>query len=166
MSDSVTADRLRELLAYDAKTGQFFRLTDGGRGVKAGEVAGCIQKSSGYRYISLDGKRMLAHRLAWLHFFGEWPKRQIDHINGVRDDNSIGNLRDVSISVNQQNRRKASANNLAGFLGVRVHKRTGRYTAAIRVDGPARHIGYFSTAEEAHSAYIQAKREYHEGCTI
>ena len=98
--------------------------------------------------------------------YGTWPENQIDHINGVRHDNRIDNLRDVLQSTNAQNQRKPSATNKCGFLGVNFHKCSNRWIAQIHVQGKKKHLGLFDTPKEAHEAYVTAKRELHEGCTI
>jgi hypothetical protein len=151
-------------LSYDPATG-VFRWKVGRPGTSHGAVAGS-RKVSGYLSIGLGGKEYLAHRLAWWFATGAWPTGQIDHINGDRADNLISNLRDVSPQVNQQNRSKAQKNTRAGLLGVTWHSRNRKFQALIRVNGKQRFLGQFDTAEQAHAAYIEAKRQLHTGCTI
>lgn len=161
-----TIERVREVFAYDAETGLFTRKVATSRSTKVGECAGTIALH-GYVQIRIDGHLDLAHRLAWFYVHGEWPKGQIDHINGVRNDNRIANLRDVSRSMNLQNQRKATATNkTTGMLGAHLHKPSGLFVASIRAEGQHKHLGYFKTPEAAHIAYVAAKRELHEGCTI
>lgn len=121
----------------------------------AGELAGTIT-SEGYRVVGVivDGKqrKLLAHRVLWAMHFGEWPKQQIDHINRVKHDNRIENLRDVPPSVNQQNRAKSVAQPAEG---VRTRGRT--FTAYI--GGGRRgqkHLGTFSTLNDAIAARAAA----------
>jgi hypothetical protein len=135
----------------------------GGRGWRAGDVAGTVN-NNGYRLIRVGDGRYRAHRLAWLYTHGAWPTGEIDHINGIRDDNRLANLRDVTVSVNQQNRKRAASNGSTGLLGVSTAK--ARYRAAIALNGRTTYLGSFDTAEEAHAAYVTAKRELHEGCTL
>ena len=93
----------------------------------------------------------------------------VDHINGNRGDNRLCNLRDVSRKINTQNRKSASINNSCGLLGVSEHKgvgKSGRFVAGIYIEGKRKHLGVFDTAQQAHEAYLTAKRKYHEGCTI
>lgn len=115
------------------------------------------------------GKRVLEHHLAWLLYFGRWPEKDIDHINGDPTDNRIENLREVDHAINMQNRRAAQKNNLSsGVLGV-TKRGEGRYFARIWIggkNGTNVHLGVFATAEEAHQAYLDAKRKMHAGCTI
>jgi hypothetical protein len=158
------AERLRELLDYDAQTGVFtWKVRTSIRtavGMRAGGVGG-----PGYWMISVDSKRYYGHRLAWLYVFGEWPKDgEIDHINGDRIDNRISNLREVSRSKNNENKREPLPNNKSGYLG--VFRKRSRWTSRIRVNGKTHSLGGFDTPEAAHAAYLSAKRILHEGCTI
>lgn len=118
--------------------------------------------NEGYRLVRLLGVDYCAHRIAWAMHHGEWPDLMIDHKNGQRDDNSISNLRQATDLVNQQNRRSAQKSSACGFLGVQAHK-NGRFQAKIRAGGRRLHLGNFSTAEEAHAAYMAAKSVLHEG---
>jgi HNH endonuclease len=108
----------------------------------------------------------LAHRLAWLVYYGVWPAEQLDHVNGDKLDNRIANLREVSNQTNNQNHRKAKKNSKTGFLGVVHEKRGDGYVAYLRVAGRTKNLGTYRTPEEAHSVYLREKRRLHEGCTI
>lgn len=142
--------RVMELLEYDQTTGVFVRRIQTSNRIKVGDVAGSKDKH-GYFCIRLDGKTYKAHRLAWLYIHGVWPLGEIDHINHQAGDNRISNLRDVSRSVNQQNRKT-----------VRGYSKDGsRWKAQIRVAGKFNHLGCFDTEAEAHAAYQQAKNVMH-----
>lgn len=161
----ITSSRVRELLRYDEANGTFAWLRNQGA-ARAGSVAG-TGKPGAYRSIKLDGKRYYAHRLAWLLTTGTWPKGQIDHINGVRDDNRIANLRDVTQFENMQNLRTATAQNRScGLLGASFEKRSGLWQSKIRLNGHQYHLGRYETADLAHAAYIEAKRLLHPNCTV
>lgn len=70
-------------------------------------------------------------------------------------------------SINMQNQRRARSDNKSSdYLGVSLHKRTGTYTAHIQKGAQQKNLGYFKTQEEAHQAYLDAKRKLHEGCAI
>lgn len=164
----LTAARLRELLSYNPKSGTFTRLTTSGKGprCRSGAVLGNNQNStSGYFTIMLEGKRYSAHRLAWLHFYGVFPDHCIDHIDGNPRNNSIANLRDVTIAVNTQNQKTAQRSNKCGLLGVSKHK-CGRFVSGLWVDGKSKYLGLYDTPEEAHEVYLKAKRALHPGCVI
>jgi hypothetical protein len=157
----LTAARVRELLHYDPETGLFTRLD-------SGELAGG-DNGQGHLRIRVDGRKYFAHRLAWLYVHGAWPMEQIDHINGVRKDNRIANLRDVPPKVNNENWRKATRRSKTGFLGVTVTAPLygePAYVATIKVGGRRMIVGRFKTAADAHAAYVDAKRSQHEGCTL
>lgn len=156
----------RELFRYDEASGQLFWRVNRGRTAKAGQVAGHVDSKHRYRVIRFLGRLTMAHRIAWLYVHGVWPSGDIDHINGVRDDNRIENLRDVSRSANLQNQRQASRNNKCGMLGVSLHKETGKFVAQIMAGRKQKYLGLFDTAEEAHAAYLRAKAELHPFQTI
>lgn len=163
----LTADKLRELLHYEPETGVFTRrVKTGGRyGADVGSVAGCLS-DQGYVLISLMSKQYRAHRLAWLYMTGEWPAGEVDHRDGRRTNNRWSNLRDVPTAINAQNRRGAQSNSRTGLLGASWNARDQRFVARIKVDGQYRSLGGFDTAEQAHAAYLEAKRLHHAGCTI
>ena len=166
MTDSkqeLTAERLRELLDYDPATGVFTRKVRTTNRIKVGDVAGYL-RNDGYIRIKIDGRMHLAHRLAWLYVKGESPPDQIDHRNGIKTDNRIANLRLATHIENMHNRRKPHADNKTGFLG--VSPSYGMFQARIGVNGKIKHIGTFPTPEEAHAAYVQAKRQLHPFGTL
>lgn len=161
---NLTAARLRELLHYNPGTGEFTRLVQTCGRALVGDIAG-TDHVRGYRRIRVENVSHMAHRLAWLHVHGEWPAGLIDHIDGNPGNNRIGNLRVVNSSLNQQNQRKAhSHNNKSGLLGVQANN--NKWSANIRVNGKRIYLGTFPTAEEAHAAYLEAKRRMHATCTI
>jgi hypothetical protein len=167
LKPELTAERLRELLHYDQETGIFTwtqRPSEMARKCAPGAVAGSVCKVHGYVYIGIDWVKHPAHRLAWLYVRGEWPQFDIDHIDGDRANNRIGNLRDVSRSVNLQNARKARSDSQSGLLGALRNR--NRWMSRIKANGRMIHLGSFDTPEEAHAAYLAAKRKLHEGCTI
>ncbi|MFN7883268.1 MAG: HNH endonuclease [bacterium] len=154
----LTAERLRELLDYCPRTGAFrWRKSRGGK--IEGSVAGYSAKN-GYLQLGVDKKLYLAHRLAWLYVYGEWPARDVDHANGDRRDNRAANLRLASRSQNMQNQRRAHKDSKSGYLGVGLHA-SGLWRASITIDRTHTHLGYFKTPEEAHEAYIAAKTQLH-----
>ena len=161
-----TQSRVKELLSYDANSGLFF-WTKNRSNVKAGAVAGCTSKN-GYTLIRIDKKLFLAHRLAWIYCNGDDSVPDlIDHINGNKTDNRIENLRPATKVLNGQNRRAAQANNASsGLLGVAYISHTKKFTAYINKDERRQYLGLFENKEDAHEAYINAKRLLHEGCVI
>lgn len=151
----MTIDRLHELLNYAPKTG-LFTWAQKRRGCRIGDVAGCKMRN-GYIVIRLDGKLYLAHRLAWLYIHGQWPTAQLDHINQNRADNRLENLREVSNAENAQNRKKMA--NKSGFTGVR--RENSKWVAEIKVNYTTKRLGLYNSPEEAHAAYVNAKKRFH-----
>ena len=153
-------------LAYDSLTGDLRWKTSPSNNVKAHSIAGGID-GYGYVRLSLAGKPWAAHRLIWTMLIGDIPAcMDVDHINGVRHDNRLINLRVVTRGENNQNQRTARSNNTQGLLGVCLHKRSGLFNARIKVDGISQSLGYFKSATEAHDAYLKRKREIHPANTI
>ena len=160
----ITSERLKELVIYEPTTGIFtWRISRGGC-VKQGATAGSL--TNGYVSIAIDAKRYKAHRLAWLYVFGVWPKDEIDHIDTNKSNNRIANLREATHSENMQNQRSSPKTSATGLMGAHFYKRTKKWQASITVGGNLKHLGYFNTANEAHDAYLKAKRELHEFCTL
>lgn len=169
MADGIlTAERLREVVDYDPETGTFTRKIRLAQRHRVGDRADFLVVNGtlkGYRRISIDSRRYLAHRCAWLYVHNEWPSLVIDHINGDRGDNRIVNLRDVERALNSQNEHCARVNNQTGYLGV-VPSEDGTFMARIKIAGKNRHLGSYSRAQDAHAAYLEAKRRMHPGCSI
>jgi hypothetical protein len=125
---------LKKRLDYNPETGEFIwkpktvRSTDDKRWNAwfPGQVAGTMD-GRGYRRIMLDGKSYGAARLAWLYVYGEWPKNEIDHINRLRDDDRLVNLRDVTSSENCNNR----SNNNGLPEGVQFNTKSAKYHSKI-----------------------------------
>lgn len=147
----LTQEKLKEELNYDPDTGEFTwkRGRQGRSG--AGKRAGCLGVQ-GYRYICIDGKHYRENRLAWLYVYGEPVPPVLDHINRVRDDNRIANLREVSVSQNSEN---------SNAKGCCFDKWTGKWRARIKVDGKVLCLGRFAEEADARRAYAAAKEKYH-----
>jgi len=160
---TLTADEAREMLAYDPATGALAWRKAVARNVKAGGKAGSLD-ARGYGQVRLHRRHYMAHRLVWLLHYGEWPKGEIDHIDGNRANNRICNLREVDRSINTQNLRRAKKNSRSGLLG--VSPSGPRWQAHIQANKEQFYLGTFSTPELAHAAYLTAKRALHPGCTI
>ena len=164
----LSAAQVREVLDYNPETGVFIRKVRLAQRHQVGDRADTAltnPKMLGYRRVSLFSQRFLAHRLAWFYVHGVWPEKHIDHINGETGDNRIANLREADDQLNIENLRKAKIGNKVGLLGVIQHGET-QWRARIQLHGKGIHIGLFSSPEEAHEAYLVAKRKLHEGCTI
>lgn len=155
----VSVEFLKTHIAYDPLTGVFVWIAPRSTRLKPGDVAGRVS-NRGYRHIMLNNRRYAAHHLAWLWVYGVLPSREIDHINGNRDDNRVINLREATRSENQQNVGKRSDNS-SGFTGVSWNAKTKSWKAQIAVNKKKIHIGLFSDPSTAHQAYLSAKRALH-----
>ena len=127
---------LDEVFKYNHKTGLLTRLVSAG-GVFVGDVVGC-KRPDGYLMVSINGKQQRAHRVAWELYYGSPPARCIDHINGIRDDNRIINLRVVSVAENNKNTRKRKQNT-SGVTGVSWESDRSKWLAYIGVN-KKRHV--------------------------
>lgn len=152
-----TAERLRELLDYDPATGVFrWRKITSVR-VKVGDVAGRVD-AHGYHIIGIDGQEYKAHRLAWVHHYGQEPVGVVDHRDTVRTHNWVGNLRDTTQRRNLQNASRRRTNK-SGFKGVSWHRRAGKWMVQIKGAGPNRYLGLYADLHEAAAVYASAARE-------
>lgn len=161
----LTHERLLDVLDYNKATGSFFWKKRISIRIKIGNSAGAIRRD-GRRIITIDGETFYAYRLAWFYVTGLMPVDTLDHINGNSSDDRIENIRPATIAENNQNIRRPRQANRAGYLGVHWSKKYQTYVSQIMANGKRTHIGHFKTAEDAHQAYLEAKRKQHEFCTI
>ena len=144
----LTQSRLKELLNYDPLTGVFtWRIPTTIR-VKTGDIASNVSKTTGYRRIQVDGKMCRAHRLAWFCVYGYFPENDLDHIDRVRDNNAIGNLREVTRTCNTRNTGNRSTNK-SGVKGVVWGKVNAKWRAQITINGKNINLGRFNCFTEA-----------------
>jgi hypothetical protein len=149
-------EAIRAALHYDPATGAWtWKKRMCGyppwNGRHAGKSAG-HRSARGYVLIRFEGKAYYAHRLAWLYVHGRWPQPEADHINGIRSDNRLCNLREATRS---QNVAHEKARQKLGVKGVRLRS-SGKWGAHIEIDGRQRYLGTFDTMEAAHAAYSAA----------
>lgn len=155
---NLTVESLREHLHYDPETGVFRRLKGREQDLKRANV-GSINRY-GYRLIKLNGETFSASWLAWFFVTGDWPKQQIDHINGDRADDRFKNLREATLQENLRN-RGSHKRNTSGFKGVCWNKQARKWQASIGVNGRLKHLGLHDSAEKAHEAYCLAAHFLH-----
>lgn len=140
----MNTEDLKNIISYDKDTGIIKRLNR-----KNGN--GSFDKD-GYLIIKIKGKQYKAHRLAWLYEFGTLPLNNIDHINGIRNDNRICNLRCVSQSVNAKE-RFYSVNTDTGQQGIYYDSSTKNLLARFTIKNGNKTLR-FRTIEEAIAARI------------
>lgn len=172
----LSAEQLRALLRYDPETG-LFTWREGIRHWRAGLPAGTLTVRSGkrssevvvgigttserrYPEIGVRKNVYKAHRLAWLYVYGEWPDRDIDHINGDGTDNRIANLRLATTAQNTMNRRRR-IDNTSGYKGISWSKKSQRWVVHIGHEGKILHLGLFDSIEEAKAVRDEAGRRIH-----
>lgn len=151
VAPTITLARLEPYMTYDdSRKGLVWVKPDSNR-AKVGALVGA-RMANGYRATTVDGKKYLVHHLVWLWHYGTLPPidKDVDHKNGVRDDNRVSNLRLVTRSVN-----------LVGGLGRKnpllpgvTRTPAGRFTAHIHISRKRTYIGTFDSPEEAHKAYV------------
>lgn len=175
MDRNIPIDQLHQLLEYDAESGSFRwkvrsrdfftsdRICNSWNSTYSGKVAGCLD-GKGYIKITLFDQGYRAHRVAWALYYNEWPPAdmEIDHIDADPLNNRISNLRLVTRSQNECNKRKRR-NTKSSFKGVSWNSQKGKWMATAAINGKVRHVGFFATEIEAHECYKQvAAREYGE----
>lgn len=158
-------EKAKNLVKYDGESGRFTWKINNRHHCVNDDA--CKQTPKGYLTINILSRVMLAHRVAYMFVHGNIERNmQIDHINGIRDDNRICNLRIVSHAENCQNRRVPAKSNKSGFLGVSCLKGSNKFQARISFKGKQKFLGYFDNPKDAHDEYLKWKRMVHDGCTI
>jgi len=149
LEQGITAKHVREMFDYNPEDGHLRWKKRAARRVVIGAIAGSLR--GGYRVVMVHGRHCYAHRLIWLWVHGEWPMVMIDHINGIKDDNCLLNLREATRSENLANQFRKD-----GLKGVWRNRK--RWSARINKDGVRHHLGNFLTPELAHAAYCKAAK--------
>ena len=145
-------EELLRQLDYDPNTGIFrWKVTTNNR-AKVGSVAGTYTLK-GYRQIKFNGKSWRAGRLAWFYVHGVEPTHAIDHINHIKDDDRIDNLRDATGTEQQRNLPLFSTNS-TGHHNISWDKVNLRYKVSVREKGnkSSTTVGRFSSLKKAISA--------------
>lgn len=150
--NKITQEELKQCLSYDKDTGVFTWSARNIAGISFGSLAGTVHHS-GYVNIKVRGKVHLAHRLAWIYVYGSLPDdgQVIDHVNRVKTDNRICNLRTATNTQNNYN-TAIRTNNTSGLIGVHLQKQTGKYVANARLQGKQHYLGLFKCKYEASKA--------------
>ena len=115
-------------------------------------------QDDGYLHATLQNKDYRLHRLIWMYLHDRWPTEMIDHINGIKTDNRMCNLREVTAKQNAENRNKVNA--ISGLKGV-FPASNNRWKAAIGHKGQTINLGIFNSKEEAYDIYCKASKVFH-----
>jgi hypothetical protein len=158
MPKPITADEIKQFLSYDPVTGIFTWIVDRGSNKVKGTVAGACKE--GYITIHINHQNYRAHILAWIYHYGEQPT-EIDHINRVKSDNRIGNLRLTTRALNARN-RSPQKRNASGVAGVHLAK-TGKWRATITKDGVTQYLGEFEDIADAIAARLYSEKQTNFG---
>lgn len=157
----LTQENLKSKVHYCKDTGLFTWLLGTGL-VKSGDIAGRVlttKFNKSYIQIKVFKKQYLAHRLAYFYMNGDWPKEQIDHIDGCGKNNKWSNLRPVTAAENCKNKRLQS-NNTSGITGVTFNECLGRWKATIYNNNKQYHLGYHQDKFEAICVRKSAERKH------
>ena len=150
----------KDVLDYNPETGVLTWSKVSNRTDRFGMEAGWLDGTKGYRKIEIKGFSFRAHRICWLLAYGEYPKDEIDHINGIKNDNRLINLRQATHSQNCMN-QKIKVNNKTGFKGVHLRKGTKKYVSIIWKNGKCHYLGQYDAPKQAHDAYVKASVVIH-----
>lgn len=147
-------------VGYNKSTGDIYWKTNGNKRI-AGDKIGTLN-SHGYLIFKLFGEMFSCHRAAWFLHYGKIPN-QIDHINGVKTDNAISNLRDVTHQENGKNQR-IHKNNTSGASGVYFDRERKKWVARIKHNGTRLNLGRFGDFDSAVRARARAEKKlgYHQ----
>lgn len=148
-TENLLNKKIKESFTYDPITGIIVRNS-------TGNIVG-TSNYAGYLIFRLGSVNLRAHRVAWFLFHGKWPDHQIDHINGIRSDNRITNLRDITASKNEQNRNCHRNGHLLGTVKTKSGTWVARAPKNYLNHKADKHIrlGTFKTQEEAHQAVVE-----------
>lgn len=153
-------DELKSVMRYEPETGKLYWLKRFNNRIPKSLDAGTIRKNDGYINVSVFGKLYPAHRVAYALYHGTCPDdMEIDHINHVRSDNRIDNLRPVSKSDNRKN-QSISSKSTTGVTGVYYNKARRKFVAQIKINGVNKYIGIFNSMDEAKAKRKEAEEEY------
>ena len=152
----VTQTFIRDLFEYC--DGGLYERTNRGPRARIGARIGYLHPD-GYRKVEICNMLFLEHRLIFMYHKGFLPF-QIDHINQVRNDNRIENLRAASQSDNQCN-SGISKNNTSGIKGVSFIRSTGKWRAELKFQKIHYYLGCFIAIEDATEAIKRKREELH-----
>lgn len=157
----IDIQKARECLSYDSSTGEMIWKVNIGKMKTKGKIAGFRDKKHGYWCVGFMGRIYGAHRMAWALHYGEQPPKEIDHINCIKDDNRIENLRACTRVQNQCNHRIRS-DNKSGYKGVSWSVDRKKWVAMININKKQVNLGRFDKIEDAIEAVNKARSAHHK----
>jgi len=154
----LTQKELKRNLSYNPDDGSFIRVIANSGAVKIGDRAGSIH-NHGYISIKVNSKCYLAHRLVFLYIDGIFPQNHVDHINHIKTDNRLVNLRKVTCQENHKN-VTLQKSNTSGVVGVNYDKKGSNWRARIGVNKDRINLGCFLDKFDAICARKSAEKRY------
>lgn len=154
----LTYNELKELLCYDPNTGEFYRKKKSCNGAIENKIIK-IKPLRGYISIWVKSRRYRAHRLAWLYMYKQWPQNDIDHINHIRNDNRISNLRQATGQENSKN-QSLMCLNTSGVSGVYWDNINQKWRVQININRKKKALGRFTDKFEAICVRLSANNKY------
>lgn len=151
--DQTTLNKL-----FEYKNGKLYWKTAKAKNINVTKEAGCLLPS-GYRQVGVNGKKYYTHRIVYFMFFGVLPE-YLDHINCIRDDNRIENLRECTIEENNRNTKKRR-NNTSGAKGVTWDRHANKWRARVCANSKNKYIGMYDNVETAKAAVEEARSKLH-----
>lgn len=158
MTTELTQNKVKELFEY--RDGSLFWKIRSAYRIQIGDkVGGTNGSKQPYLRLRIKEHRYLVHRVIYLYHHGYMPDF-VDHIDGDIANNNIENLREVSVSQNQLN-RKTRSDNILNIKNVRYSKRQKKYAVKLSINKKPKHIGYFKDLELAELVATMAREKYH-----
>ena len=122
-----------------------------------GKEAGSLN-NDGYVRIQIKNVRYVAHRLIFFIHYGYFP-RVLDHINGIKSDNRIENLRPANHCKNGMNQR-LHVTNTSGYKN--VFRQNNKWCVRLKINSKNTWFGGYDDIELAELVAIEARNKYHK----
>ena len=151
----LTQEEVRKHLNYNPETGELM-WREWRRGRKTSLNVGRTQ-SNGYMQLQINGTLYQLHRVIWLWVYGYFPENEIDHINRVRSDNRLSNLREVSRTCNARN-CGIDPRNKTGVKGIYWETKRKAWLSSIKANDKRKHLGRFKDFTEAVAHRLAAEQ--------
>ena len=158
MKQEITQEYLKELFNY--KDGFLYWKVRKAHCIQIGDIAGSLHKPTKYYLIKINNKAYKTHRLIYLYHYGYLPEF-IDHIDRNRSNNKIENLRSVTKSQNQWNRKPNKNHSSSKYKGISWDKQNQKWKVRIRINGKRINLNYFKSETDAAIAYNKAAIKYY-----